>query len=106
MGYENLCSWCRSWQECLQRRRARRVGRGRFAAAGEARDVDRVSRQATPVRRGDGGLLRGAHHLGRVFAAHGHEVRLMSPEYVRPYIKAQKNDDRDTEGIADAATRP
>ena len=48
----------------------------------------------------------GAHHLGRVFAAHGHEVRMMSPEYVRPYIKAQKNDDRDAEGIAEAATRP
>jgi transposase len=27
----------------------------------------------------------GAHHLGRGFAAQGHEVRLMSPEYVRPY---------------------
>jgi transposase len=48
----------------------------------------------------------GAHHLGRVFAAHGHTVRLMSPEYVRPYVKAQKNDDRDAEGIAEAATRP
>ena len=48
----------------------------------------------------------GAHHLGRVFAAHGHDVRLMSPEYVRPYIKAQKNDDRDAEGIAEASTRP
>jgi len=48
----------------------------------------------------------GAHHLGRVFAAHGHEVRLMSPEYVLPYVKAQKNDDRDAEGIAEAATRP
>ena len=48
----------------------------------------------------------GAHYLGRVFAARGHEVRLMSPEYVRPYIKAQKNDDRDAEGIAEAATRP
>ena len=48
----------------------------------------------------------GAHHLGRVFTAHGHDVRLMSPEYVRPYIKAQNNDDRDAEGIAEAATRP
>src|ERR1700722_8631092 len=48
----------------------------------------------------------GAHHLGRVFAAHGHDVRLMSPEYVRPYVKAQKNDDRDAEGVAEAATRP
>jgi transposase len=43
----------------------------------------------------------GAHHLGRVFAGHGHDVRLMSPEYVRPYVKAQKNDDRDAEGIAE-----
>ncbi len=47
----------------------------------------------------------GAHHLGRVFAAHGHEVRLMPPEYVRPYVKGQKNDDLDAEAIAEAATR-
>ena len=48
----------------------------------------------------------GAHHLGRLLVASGHEVRLMSPEYVRPYVKAQKNDDRDAEAIAEAATRP
>ena len=48
----------------------------------------------------------GAHHLGRLFRANGHDIRLMSPEYVRPYVKAQKNDDRDAEGIAEAATRP
>jgi len=48
----------------------------------------------------------GAHHLGRVLQAHGHEVRLMSPEHVQPYVKAQKNDERDAEAIAEAATRP
>jgi transposase len=48
----------------------------------------------------------GAHHLGRLLAAQGHSIRLMSPEYVRPYVKAQKNDDRDAEAIAEAATRP
>jgi transposase len=48
----------------------------------------------------------GAHHLGRVLREQGHQVRLMSPEYVRPYVKAQKNDDRDAEAIAEAATRP
>ena len=48
----------------------------------------------------------GAHHLGRIVRDHGHQVRLMSPEYVRPYVKAQKNDDRDAEAIAEAATRP
>jgi transposase len=48
----------------------------------------------------------GAHHMGRALAGQGHTVRLMSPEYVRPYVKAQKNDDRDAEAIAEAATRP
>ena len=36
----------------------------------------------------------------------GHDVRLMPPEYVKAYVKSQKNDDRDAEGIAEAATRP
>jgi transposase len=48
----------------------------------------------------------GAHHLGRQLAAQGNQVRLMSPEYVRPYVKAQKNDHRDADAIAEAATRP
>jgi len=48
----------------------------------------------------------GAHHVGRLVAARGHEVRLMPPEYVRAYVKAQKNDDRDAEAIAEAASRP
>src|ERR1700710_209050 len=48
----------------------------------------------------------GAHHLGRVLRNQGHDVRLISPEYVRPYVKSQKNDDRDAEAIAEAATRP
>lgn len=48
----------------------------------------------------------GSHHLGRLFAGAGHEVRLMSPEYVSPYVKAHKNDDRDAEAIAEAASRP
>ena len=48
----------------------------------------------------------GAHHVGREAQAQGHWLRLMPPEYVRPYVKAQKNDDRDAEAIAEAATRP
>ena len=66
---------------------------------------DYVGQRDVAVHCGDGTCC-GAHHLGRLFAAHGHDVRLMSPEYVRPYVKAQKNDDRDAEGIAEAATRP
>ena len=48
----------------------------------------------------------GAHFLGRTFTGNGHAVRLMSPEYVQPYVKAQKTDDRDAEATAEAATRP
>ncbi|MBB4860614.1 transposase [Novosphingobium chloroacetimidivorans] len=48
----------------------------------------------------------GAHYLGRQLIAQGHTTKLMPPEYVRPYVKAQKNDDRDAEAIAEAATRP
>ncbi|MFC6687039.1 IS110 family transposase [Jhaorihella thermophila] len=48
----------------------------------------------------------GAHHLGHALSGQGHTIKLMSPEYVRPYVKAQKNDDRDAEAIAEAATRP
>ena len=48
----------------------------------------------------------GAHYLGRALHCIGHQVRLMSPEYVQPYVKAQKNDERDAEAIAEAATRP
>src|ERR1700761_3275043 len=48
----------------------------------------------------------GAHFLGRTFTSQGHIVRLMSPEYVAPYVKAQKTDNRDAEAIAEAATRP
>lgn len=48
----------------------------------------------------------GAHHIDRFCLQHGHEPRLMSPLYVRPYVKVHKNDDRDAEAIAEAATRP
>ena len=48
----------------------------------------------------------GAHHLGRRFVADGHTVRLMPPQYVRPFVKAQKNDYLDAEAIAEAVQRP
>lgn len=48
----------------------------------------------------------GAHHVGRAFQAHGHDVRLMPPQYVRPFVKAQKNDCLDAEAIGEAVQRP
>jgi transposase len=47
-----------------------------------------------------------AHHWARVISRYGHEVRLMPPAYVKPYIKRNKNDGRDAEGICEAVTRP
>jgi transposase len=48
----------------------------------------------------------GAHHLGRTLKELGHDVRLMSATYVRPYLKGHKNDFRDAEAAAEAVQRP
>ncbi|WP_299211257.1 IS110 family transposase [uncultured Tateyamaria sp.] len=48
----------------------------------------------------------GAHHWGRVARAVGHEVRLIPPQYVKPYVKRHKSDAIDAAAIAEAATRP
>ena len=47
-----------------------------------------------------------AHHWARVIGRYGHEVRLMPPAYVKPYVKRNKNDGRDAEGVCEAVTRP
>jgi transposase len=47
-----------------------------------------------------------AHHWVREMARHGHQVRLIAPRYVKPFIKRQKNDAADAEAIAEAALRP
>jgi transposase len=47
-----------------------------------------------------------AHHWGRLIASYGHEVRLMPPGYVKPYVKRNKNDGRDAEAICEAVSRP
>lgn len=48
----------------------------------------------------------GAHYWARVFESHGHIVKIMSPQFVKPYVKSNKNDARDAEAIAEAVTRP
>jgi transposase len=47
-----------------------------------------------------------AHHWGRELRKLGHQVRLMAPRYVKPYVKRQKNDAADAEAICEAVTRP
>jgi len=47
-----------------------------------------------------------SHHWARELASLGHEVRLMPPVYVKPYVKRGKNDAVDAEAICEAVTRP
>ena len=47
-----------------------------------------------------------AHHWGRQLMDLGHEVKLMPPRYVKPYVKRGKNDAADAEAICEAVTRP
>ncbi len=47
----------------------------------------------------------GSHHMGRRLEQHGHTVRLLPPQYVRAYVKTNKNDFRDAEAIAEAVGR-
>jgi transposase len=48
----------------------------------------------------------GAHEWARQFRQLGHEARLMSPRFVRPYRKSGKNDGNDAEAICEAVSRP
>ena len=47
-----------------------------------------------------------SHHWAREIEALGHEVRLIPPAYVKPYVKRQKNDAADAEAICEAVSRP
>lgn len=82
------------------------------------------SRGQVVVRRsfGRGGLIRfvanlkpcligieaccGAHHWAREFGKYDHTVRMMAPQYVKPYVKTNKNDANDAEAICEAVQRP
>jgi transposase len=48
----------------------------------------------------------GAHHWARELNRLGHEVRLMPPQYVKPYVKTNKHDAADAEGCCEAVQRP
>ena len=48
----------------------------------------------------------GSHYWGRKLQAMGHTVRLIAPQFVKPYVKSNKNDANDAEAICEAVARP
>ncbi len=48
----------------------------------------------------------GSHWLARKCLEHGHQVKLIPPQYVKPYVKGNKNDFIDADAIAEASSRP
>jgi transposase len=48
----------------------------------------------------------GAHYWAREFTQLGHTVKLMAPQFVKPYVQSQKNDPNDAAGICEAVERP
>ncbi|HXZ17245.1 MAG TPA: IS110 family transposase [Roseiarcus sp.] len=47
-----------------------------------------------------------SHHWGRILRSFGHEVRLIAPQFVKPYVKRGKNDSADAEALCEAMSRP
>jgi transposase len=48
----------------------------------------------------------GAHYWGRLLRSYGHKVRLIAPQFVKPFVKSNKNDAADAEAICEAVQRP
>jgi transposase len=48
----------------------------------------------------------GAHHWARLLQAKGYTVKLIAPQFVKPYVKSNKNDANDAEAICEAMSRP
>src|SRR3990167_9872231 len=48
----------------------------------------------------------GSHYWAREFKTLGHDVKLISPQYVKPFVRGNKNDRNDAEAIVEAASRP
>ena len=67
--------------------------------------VDRFFAELPPTEVGLEACGAG-HHWARILQRLGHEVRLLPPQYVKPYVKRGKNDAADAEAICEAMSRP
>jgi hypothetical protein len=95
----------RHWQKPLPRRR-----HGQRRPRDRADEIQAGRAAALLLQRsgGDGrhGSGPGSQWLARKLAALGHAPRILPAQFVKPYVKSNKNDSIDAEAIAEAATRP
>lgn len=82
--------------DCSQESLRRKLRRGEVHAFFEALPPSTIGMEA----------CGGAHYWARELSRFGHEVRLMPPAYVKPYLKRGKTDALDAEAICEAVTRP
>jgi transposase len=92
-------------KQVLQVHGADRTGRGVLRRKLRRSEVVRFFSELPPSLVGieAGGS---AHYWARVLGGLGHTVRLMAPQFVKPYVKSQKNDANDAEAICEAVGRP
>jgi len=69
------------------------------------RQFQRWAARCVPCRMGLGSCA-GAYYWARTLASYGHDVKLIHPRYVKPYVKTNKNDYHDAEAICEAVSRP
>src|SRR5215213_2975833 len=102
--------WTGSRQAHLSAARGRQCGSCCLSQEAASRPASRVPRNASALHGGPGGVALeacgSAHDWGREITKLGHTVRLISPAYVKPFVKRQKNDMADAEAICEAAQRP
>ena len=81
-------------------------GRRGVSQEDHAPATDTPARQSACLHGGDGSPVAGSHCLAREIAALGHQARLISPQFVRPFVQGNKNDFIDAQAICEAASRP
>lgn len=99
------------WEVCLQSAHPGYIGWEEFMENQRrlANNINRYKAGHSGVPRKGAALLQGiavCGRCGRVLTELGHQVRLISPQFVTPYVKSNKNDRNDAEAICEAVGRP
>ena len=79
---------------------------GQFCGVNSSAARLRLFSASCPERKWFWRLVEDSHHWARVLGAFGHDVRLIPPQDVKPFVKRAKNDRNDAEAISEAASRP